>query len=314
MYDRRNYLGQLSGYDSPIHCLLGYSDIWEVLEVSSRKGIMLCYPFEEKRLVKWPAAIVQPKLDGDRCRALFDGSGNVTLLTSEENIITSVPHIVTALESLGLKHTELDGELYTHGMVHQDIRSIVGRTRTLSMDYGEMQYHVFDMIDQDFQLGRLQRLRNLLKDAGNEIQLVPNEIAHNVEQIIQLMNSFSEAGYEGVIIRHPFNQYVRKRSNMIMKFKPRKEDFYTIVGAVEEVSIEGVPKNALGALICQDDMDTSFQVGSGPALTREARIALWAERGALPGKVAHIKYQHLTKDHVPRFPVLVEILSPKDAF
>jgi len=280
----------------------------------SRKGIMLAYPFEEKRLLKWPAALVQPKLDGDRCRAIFNGAGNVTLLSSEEHVIESVPHIKNGLAALHLKHIELDGELYVHGMLHQDIRSIVGRTRSLSMDYGEIQFHVFDCVDQDFQIGRLQRAKNLLREAGPEVQVVPTELAHNVEQIMKLMGDFTEAGYEGVIVRHPFNQYVRKRSTLMMKFKPRKEDFYTIIGSVEEVSIHGEPKNALGALICQDDMGTSFQVGSGPALTREARIALWAERGALPGKVAHVKCQHLSKDHVPRFPVRVEIIGPKDVF
>lgn len=273
----------------------------------ARKGIMLCAPFEEKRLKTWPAAIVQPKLDGDRCRAIFDGSGNVTLLTSEENEVQSVPHIKRALEALHLTHIELDGELYTHGMLHQDIRSIVGRTRTLSLDYGEMQYHVFDMVTQEFQLQRLKGVQALLREAGPEIEVVQFELAHNAEQIMQLMSDYNEMGYEGVIVRHPFGQYVRKRTTQMMKFKPRKEDYYTIVGSVEEISIHGEPKNALGALICQDDMGTSFQVGSGPALTREARIALWAERSALPGRVAHVKYQHLSKDKVPRFPVLVEV-------
>lgn len=279
--------------------------------MSNRKGIMLCYPFEERRLEKWPAAIVQPKLDGDRCRAIFDGSGNVTLLSSEENEITSVPHINKALERLGLRHAELDGELYTHGMLHQDIRSIVGRTQNLSAHYGEIQYHVFDCVDQDFQLGRLQRVKNLLREAGPEIVTVASFVAHGVADVMRYLDEFATAGYEGIIVRHPFGQYTRKRSTQIMKFKPRKSDFYTIIGSSQEVSIEGVPKESLGALICRDDMGTSFSVGSGPALTREARITLWAERDALPGKLAHVKYQHLTKDGVPRFPVLVEILDPK---
>lgn len=278
----------------------------------SRKGIMLCYPFEEHRLAKWPAAIVQPKLDGDRCRAIFDGSGNVTLLTSEENEVQSVPHIKRSLEAMHLSHVELDGELYRHGMLHQDIRSIVGRTRNLSNDYGEVQYHVFDCVDQDFQIGRLQRVRNILADADASIHVVPFELAHNVEQIMQLMADYGEAGYEGIIVRHPFGQYTRKRTTQMMKFKPRKEDFYAIIGSEEEISIEGVPKGALGALVCKDDAGTTFRVGTGPALTREARQSLWAERSQLPGKVAHIKYQHLSNAHVPRFPVLVEIVSYND--
>ena len=41
--------------------------------MGKRTGIMLCYPFEEKRLNKWnPPYIIQPKLDGERCRAVYD--------------------------------------------------------------------------------------------------------------------------------------------------------------------------------------------------------------------------------------------------
>jgi hypothetical protein len=56
-----------------------------------RTGIMLCYPFEEKRLNKWGNKfLLQPKLDGDRCRAIFDEYGKVKLLSSEENEFNSV--------------------------------------------------------------------------------------------------------------------------------------------------------------------------------------------------------------------------------
>ena len=57
------------------------------------KNIMKCYPFEEKRLAKWkPPYIVQPKFDGVRCRAIPTDTGYL-LVSSEENVIFSVPHI-----------------------------------------------------------------------------------------------------------------------------------------------------------------------------------------------------------------------------
>ena len=83
-----------------------------------RKGILLCYPFEEKRLAKWaPPYIVQPKYDGVRCRAIPIKDNNYLLLSSEENVYYSVPHINEELKSLNLNSDlELDGELYCHGM------------------------------------------------------------------------------------------------------------------------------------------------------------------------------------------------------
>ena len=61
------------------------------------KNIMKCYPFSEERLAKWAVPfIVQPKLDGVRCRVVpLSGASEegCLLLSSEENVIFSVPHL-----------------------------------------------------------------------------------------------------------------------------------------------------------------------------------------------------------------------------
>lgn len=44
--------------------------------MSTRTGIMLASPLDEGKLAKWPRPyIVQPKLDGERCRAVFGPEG-----------------------------------------------------------------------------------------------------------------------------------------------------------------------------------------------------------------------------------------------
>jgi ATP-dependent DNA ligase len=127
---------------------------------------------------------------------------------------------------------------------------------------------------------------------------------------MQAQEEFAKSGYEGFVVRDALAPYVRKRSTQMMKFKPRKEDLYEIVGTVEEVSIQGISKDSLGALICRGDDGTLFNVGSGSLLTREARQTYWKSRDTLIGKYARVKYQHLTHARgVPRFPVVVEILD-----
>ena len=282
-----------------------------------RKGIMLCMPFEEKRLARWQAPyIIQPKLDGDRCRAIIDQEGKAKLLSSEENEIIGVPHIITALENLHLRSVELDGELYIHGAPHEVIHGIVSRTENMHPDSPLIQLHIFDIVKEGSQIARSTILyRDLIPykrtgiGIGSPIQVVPIRIVESIDQIMSTLDDYMNDSYEGFVIRNASGLYVRKRSTDMMKFKPRKEDLYEIVGAAEEISIEGHPKGSLGAIVCKGDDGTQFNVGSGSLLTRDARQELWKVRSSLVGKMARVRYQHMTSARgVPRFPVIVEII------
>jgi ATP-dependent DNA ligase len=272
-----------------------------------RQGIMLAYPFDKKRLDKWGfPVLVQPKLDGDRCRAIIDNEGTVTLLSSEENVIKSVPHIEQALIQSKLKGVELDGELYRHGLSHQRVHSIVGRSVNISRDFEEVEYHIFDLVGGESQAKRTVALSNL--NLESPLVRVPSYLCSSFEDVMTVLDSMIEQGYEGIIVRNISYPYMRKRSTGMMKFKPRAEDHYSIVGVEEEISIHGEPKQALGALVLQSDEGHVFKVGSGSFLTRENRQGLWKAREKVVGRVARVKYQHLTERRVPRFPVLIDIV------
>lgn len=275
---------------------------------SRRRGMMLCYPFEEKRLQKWgvPRIIIQPKLDGERCRALI-ANGQVLLLSSEQNPILSVPHIVDELRQMFPSETiELDGELYIHGEEFSQIHSVVGRTANIVSS--EMQLHIFDVINTDEQIERLTTLRKL-DTSRDYIKTVPSILVKpTVNDVLETMHTFTEDGYEGVILRHPFAAYERKRSTNIMKFKPKKSDYYRIVGFQEEVSQDGIPKGTLGAFICTGSDGTEFGVGTG--FSADQRRRYWQERACLLGGYVKVNYQSITPKHVPRFPVFVSIESP----
>lgn len=274
----------------------------------ARSGIMLACPFEEKRLLKWkPPYIVQPKLDGVRCRAVMKDPNifppRFKLLSSEENEIVSVPHITGMLNNLRIPDEELDGELYIHGMSFDNIFSITSREINLHPDYIRMEYHVFDRVSEHSQAHRISGLPEL----KNPIKAVPFEIAENLEDVLRAYDRFVDMGYEGIIVRNIYAPYVRKRSVNMMKFKPKKEDYYKIVGYKEEISIHGERKGTLGALECVSD-GTTFSVGSG--FKQADRRTLWRIRESLVGKLAKVQYQHITPGRkVPRFPVFVEIIE-----
>ena len=274
-------------------------------------GIMKAYPFEEKRLSKWqPPYIVQPKYDGVRCRAIplmtAVNKDEYLLLSSEENPIFSVPHINAEFARLKLQ-AELDGELYCHGKSFEQVVSITSRTVNLHQDFKDIQFHCFDIINEQPQIGRTIMTDNL-RGLSPFLQIAPFWLCESLDDVMKAYDKILDDGYEGIIVRHFQAIYERKRSTFVMKFKPKKEDEYEIIDYSEEVTISGNPKGSLGALICKSGDGNVFSVGTG--FTRGQRDHLWEERENLSGKFVKVQYQHLTSGKkVPRFPVFVEVIE-----
>lgn len=277
-------------------------------------------------LVSLPGEIfVQPKLDGFRCRMLATSNG-CKLLSSQENIITSVPLIQSALnkhvvDSRMSKIVELDGELLIPGERFTKISSILSRKENLHFDHTLIQYHVFDCItDVGTRLAFEYRWDALEiafptdkhhKTLVDRVYLVPT-YRIKAKEIPSYLSQFLGEGFEGIIVRLPLGAYKRARSNEIFKYKPIWTMAVTIRDSIEEKSLEGIPKNSLGAFVCQLPTGETFNVGTGPILTKEGRADLWDIRSTLPDKRLLVQYQELSEYGIPRFPVAIEILQMED--
>lgn len=264
---------------------------------------MKAVPFEEKRLMKWePPYICQPKYDGIRCRAIPTGSGTI-LLSSEENVIYSVPHINEMFDNMKLD-CELDGELYSHNLPFEELVSRTNRTANLHPDREQVSFYLFDVVNDRPQSERILWIKNYVE--SDHLKIAPFWICYSLDEIMKVYDNIVSNNYEGIIVRHYLAPYVRKRSTFVMKFKPKQEDSYEIVGFQEEVSKDGNPKDTLGALVCKSGDGNLFHVGTG--FTEERRREIWEARDILEGQFAKVKYQHITVGKkVPRFPVFVEV-------
>jgi len=270
-----------------------------------RQGIMLCYPLEEKRLMKWSSFLCQPKLDGDRCRAVPTSNG-YKLLTSEENEVTSCWHLLEQLNEIPPElRMELDGELYNHNLPHNELHGIVSRHHPSALSTS-VEYHVFDLIIENCrQSDRLIKILDILPFFGHDIKFVETYLIDTLSDVMKFFNKFIEKGFEGIIVRNSEGYYKRKRSTDIMKFKPTKSDWYEVIGWKEEADKNGNGKNSLGSLLCRGDDGTIFSVGSG--LTREQRISWWKDQDSLIGKMVKVQYQRQNKG-TPIFPVFLELV------
>lgn len=277
------------------------------MQHSRRKDVMLCYPFEERRLIDskfgWrfqDGVMVQPKLDGIRATTRRNEDGQVVLISSEGNIL-HIPHITNVLEEMNLSF-DLDGEIYSHG---KSFEWICSRAKCSYEDTTELQYHVFDQWTQEpvaFRF-RHQVIESLFQRQTNcgikhPVQMVLTSMLHTLDSssmldyISEMLNLYTNKGYEGIILRYPLGLYEMKRSRFIMKFKPSKTDCYKIVGIEQACTMEGKPKGMVGAFVVQaPDSSQQFKISAG-RFTHEERIEMWNKFPL--GKWLEFQYQNKT--------------------
>ena len=272
-----------------------------------RSGIQLAYPMDLKRLLKMPRPwLVQPKLNGERCR-LIVRRGLVTMLSSEENEITSLPHILQSVANLNLPDVELDGEIYLHGMSKQEIGSFL-RRKEPKEGYEQIQYHIFDLVCT---LPQLQRIDVLWFDLWPTLAMascLKRVEVHSVEtpaRLVDLLSHYVSLRYEGIVVRNPLPPYVRKRTVDMLKWKPKHKDSYLIVGFEEETDQYGTPKGMLGALWCSKD-GQRFKVSAG-GFSHLQKNLYWGLRETLPERWLLVRYPELTDRGVPNHAVALEI-------
>lgn len=281
-----------------------------------RVDIMLGQLYSERRLLKWPTPwLIQPKLNGDRCRAVCK-NGEWTLYSST-GLTRDLPTILVALyENFGMSDIELDGELYVHGWPHERIRSIVSRTQNPHEDAHLMQYHVFDIVDEHTeQFERIKRLQALMAECYSiELHLIQTWRCNSIKEIETLYQAFLTAGYEGAIIRHPFECYIRKKTaKCFQKLKPRDELRGVVAQLIQEESIDGHPKNSLGSCVVYFPSTTGdVEVKLGTGFTNEERQRFWNQPETLVGKIVEFTYSELSPGGVPKMPVFKRIVNEYD--
>lgn len=281
----------------------------------SRSNIMLCYPAEEKRISKLPnQIIVQPKLNGERCRVEWFQDKPV-LLSSYGNEFKFCDNIIRQLvvlsSEMGGSQIPFDGEVYVHGWERERIHSALSRKKTYNPDVEKLEFHIFDVqFHEPLQWQRTVMLENYREviTENNALKLVETKVIERNDWLSHCQD-YIISGYEGIILRHPGGIYENKRSPAILKFKPTEHDDYLIVGYNQEVDIHGSLKDSLGSFIVASP-EGRFAVGTGPALTKDERERLWRPdiRAGLIGKTLRVKHEAgRTNGGIPIATVAVEV-------
>lgn len=188
---------------------------------------MLAHPIDKVKpdTIDWEDAWGQPKLDGHRC--LVNG-----IMYSRNGKEILLPHIRDFLGDHSLLDKKLDGELYVHGQLLQDIGSLIKKPREESL---QLNYHVYDVISPASYADRYAWLADVLsdalKDSGSPLRLVPAVRVKSRDELTQLHQSWLAENYEGSMLRHGKAGYqADKRSASLLKVKDFEDVEFTVIG------------------------------------------------------------------------------------
>lgn len=269
----------------------------------------------EKRLgknVTFPAHI-QPKLDGMRALAFWDGDQVEILSRSGKSFreIGSVEHIAKAVEQILPKGLVLDGEIYAHGKDFQTNTKLLKKYRPGESE--ALVLHAYDLIDlTHLDQPWSERHQNLLLFSenftpGGPLEVVPTDSVGSQDEVYAQQAAYIEAGYEGAIVRLLDAPYeLGKRSNSLLKVKSFVDEEFKIISVTD-----GVGKFE-GCAIIRVVTPEGKEFDVTPKGTMEERAEMYQQRESLIGQLLKVQFFEKSQDGIPRFPVGLGVRMPED--
>jgi DNA ligase-1 len=201
----------------------------------------------------------------------------------------------------------IDGELYSDTLTFQEL---VGLVKRVTLKPGndkqmlEVSLRVYDCVELNTEADFTSRYATITEvTTGAEyLSLVENVRVSTESEIHAAQARFVEEGYEGAMVRNLTGAYaIGKRSANLQKVKTFLDGEYPIIGFTDGTGGE------TGCVIweCQTPDGQTFRVR--PRGTQEDRKVLFQNGSDYIGQQLTVRYQELTDDGVPRFPVGIAI-------
>jgi DNA ligase-1 len=272
----------------------GYAELGAESEVLPLP--MLAHKFSDRgHKVTWPA-YVQPKLNGQRM--LFDGhkgwSRGGKLIIPE-----CIQHIAAELGPLP-EGVILDGELILPGnpLLQKTMTAIKKFRPELSPT---LMYWVYDIVDPALNFSeRFELLKKIIPGELPHVLVTTTEKVETPEEVFQHHSRFVRNGFEGSMIRFDSEGYdIGHRNNQLQKLKDFQDDEFEVL----DVREGGGRFKGAAIFVCRaTETETFTCVMEG---SMDYRRALFEDREVIIASKPYltVRYQELSKDGVPIFPV-----------
>ena len=193
----------------------------------------------------------------------------------------------------------LDGELWIARGQFDALSGIVRRLDPVDAEWQQVRYLVFELpgAAENFST-RIQHMQALVTQAAVPwLHVVEQTRVATPGALRQQLDATVRAGGEGLMLHRADAPYLTGRSAVLLKLKPWQDAEAIVIGYTPG---KGKYHGLTGALKMEMPNGTRFQIGSGLSDTQR--------RDPPPiGSRITYRYQHLTKNGVPRFPRYLRI-------
>lgn len=257
----------------------------------------------------------QPKLDGVRCIANYKG-----LFTRNGKPIVSVPHIWEEVNRVfdlqNRKDFNIDGELYNHDL-KSDFNKLISIAKKQKPDSADLeaakqlQYHIYDIeIKQLRKFSFVENWAVISSYLGSKHyfdvkylkQVSTTFLTISDTKLDHLYSEYLQQGYEGQMVRLANSTYENCRSKNLLKRKEFIDEEFLITGVEEGLGNRSGMMGRVNLVTAEGKKFDSSARG-----TMEYYKELLHNKEAYIGKKATVRYQNLTPDGIPRFPVIIQI-------
>ena len=260
---------------------------------------MLAHTFQKRgHDITFPA-YVQPKLDGVRCLAKKVDESTIKYYSRMGKEFTTLEHLTSDLLNIMEVDQVLDGEIYSHELTFQEMIRLVKKLRPES---AQLDYYVFDLVDTKIDNTARKDILEKMTLSNTQIKLVRTKIVTTKDMMNLLHNKYIEKGFEGLIIRNFAGMYkLNGRSADLQKYKEFQDEEFIITGGKESTGSEA------GCIIFDVKNSKGQEFAVRPRGSFELRKEWMKDIKNLVSKKLTVRFQELTDDGIPRFPVGISI-------
>jgi len=273
-----------------VFCFLLQSHFISIAFADKPSSIMLAKKYHQDIDVKryW----VSEKLDGIRAR--WDGHK----LVSKNAYVFSAPSWFTQY----FANVVMEGELWIARNRYEDTSSVTSRS-VANSGWLDVRLMLFDLPEHkgDF-TQRYVEMQKLVKTINSPYLSVVKQFrvtSHN--ELMKHLQSVVDAGGEGLMLHHESSMYTNGRSENLLKLKLFEDAEAIVIGYKPG---KGKFKGLLGSIKVRNDQGKEFNIGSGFNLQQRKNPP------ALLSRITY-KYNGLTRNGVPRFPVFLHVRNEK---